>query len=786
MADQDLSKALLKWVQSFNTSPPATSLSSLRDGQILYQILRDIDPNYFVESLPTPETEKGNNWIPRWQNLKHIDRVVRAYVRDVCGVLDSSTAENTEGGQHVDLKSVAQSELGKGEKDTVNLLKGILRAAMYSPTANQRMGRVVVGLGPDVAKIIAATLAGMEESQDTEEDTVVEERQENKINDDVFGEDTLHMSKMESEAGGRDLGLQEEEKLIQAHRIVRQLEESNAKAATELEDLRKDKASLEEAFESFKYEMENSGQKKSENDAMRELRTQSDRDRDYIAELETEMENIRTAASSHERQLERLKADGDSKQKLKDDLQVVKAERDDLLNKTRANENLRKKIQTLQDQEKQSLSLRDDLRSAQEQLHTLDSLKQRCEALQKANTESMNIIANTEQEIFDQKTSRKRLEHEYKVLQQKWEIARERQVRDHETITDLESKLQALSAENDDSQGGLDDELSKVNHRPSASRQASISVPTADLTILEEKLRALTTRNNKLETDYLDILQDKLGLETTLHELRDPSKEPEENVPFLEQRKKLQAAQADLQKLRETMFATTAELASVKEKLLARADGLTNGDVAGLDKEGEYQALSRAYAELTKHAEDVEADLAEQKSLIRHALLSHAAVLLEPEDVRKRNEYEIVKRQMEEVHQAESNDVIDGFTTEVAGKIETGRQGALDAQKVSYSSNLLVKTLTNMSKQIEIHEATIAALKKQLADEQARPKSTAATGQADEKGLAALKRENALMTSAWYDLTSRLQSHNVSVGRRRDDPKSWLGKQRQLVGLGLR
>jgi len=102
------------------------------------------------------------------------------------------------------------------------------------------------------------------------------------------------------------------------------------------------------------------------------------------------------------------------------------------------------------------------------------------------------------------------------------------------------------------------------------------------------------------------------------------------------------------------------------------------------------------------------------------------------------------------------------------------------------SSNFLITISTNFSQQIETHEATIAALKKQLEDEQAKPKSTPAVGQGDEKNLAALKRENALMTSAWYDLTSRLQSNNVSVGRRREDPKSWLGKQRQLVGLGLR
>ena len=44
-----------------------------------------------------------------------------------------------------------------------------------------------------------------------------------------------------------------------------------------------------------------------------------------------------------------------------------------------------------------------------------------------------------------------------------------------------------------------------------------------------------------------------------------------------------------------------------------------------------------------------------------------------------------------------------------------------------------------------------------------------------------LTRENALMATAWYDLTSRLQSNHVVLQRRQDAPKSWLNKQRQLV-----
>jgi len=37
------------------------------------------------------------------------------------------------------------------------------------------------------------------------------------------------------------------------------------------------------------------------------------------------------------------------------------------------------------------------------------------------------------------------------------------------------------------------------------------------------------------------------------------------------------------------------------------------------------------------------------------------------------------------------------------------------------------------------------------------------------------------MATAWYDLSSRLQSNHVVLQRRQDVQRSWLGKQRQLV-----
>jgi protein HOOK3 len=52
---------------------------------------------------------------------------------------------------------------------------------------------------------------------------------------------------------------------------------------------------------------------------------------------------------------------------------------------------------------------------------------------------------------------------------------------------------------------------------------------------------------------------------------------------------------------------------------------------------------------------------------------------------------------------------------------------------------------------------------------------------ANEALIKSLMRENNLIATAWYDLTSRLQSNSVVLQRRQDAPRSWLNKQRQLV-----
>ncbi|KEQ98911.1 hypothetical protein AUEXF2481DRAFT_383868 [Aureobasidium subglaciale EXF-2481] len=717
MADSippELAAALLKWIQAFHTTRKVEGWEDLQDGQVLWDILQDIDPGYFQDDLPESLAKTQDHWIPRWQNLKHVNRLVTSYIRD-----SSGSIENPTGSHDPDLKAIA---MDASAKDTIMLLKTMLRAAMYSPESNQRMGRLIVGLGPEVAVIIAAAIKEMEDTDTLQTDVADRSEYETTPETSTPAEPLSEKPAVTKPATGRlsfgtsgqrDPELEQEEKLIQAYKAIKDLENNNAKAVTELEELRQDKEELQQAFDAFKYEVENQGRKAAENDDLKEMQLKTERDRDYIAELEAELETLRDKSQAQERQIERYKTDTDAKQKLRDDMQLLRAERDDLLQKTRMNENLKKKIQALQDQEKTSSILREDLRTANDRLQDLDRLKEQCAALQKANAENLKLIANGEQEIFDQKTTRKRIEHEFKVLTQKWEAAKERQVKDHESITELENKLQTLEiggSSTNVTSGGLDGELEaseKARAERAMARSQTDATPSADAAILQQKLDSITRRT------FLSW----------------------NNARSCRQRRP---------RFRKCVISNSARI--------PRCDA-------------EYQTLTDRYSELHKHSEGVEAELAEQRALLRHALLNAGQLLKESTESRNENEYKLLLQQLQTVRDAPDDDeLLESTAAQLADRMEQARYDTTAANKLA-----------------EDRATEIVTLKKQAGSGAA----TSASSNVPSAEYAALQRENKLMTSAWFDLSSRLQSNTVMLGRRKESPRSFLGKQRQLVTPGL-
>ena len=393
------------------------------------------------------------------------------------------------------------------------LAMSVLLVGFYSPSSNQRMVEAMSGLGQRTMSTIAVAIQEME--------SLDQRMAELGVDQELTAEpDTSDLKPPRGLSVERDPDLEREAQLIEANREIKQLNAKISTLTTDLERSRKRVSTLEEELVESRLMLDGRDRKELEDDDFEHMRSEVMRDRTYIAELESSLTSEKALVSSQERQLERLKADSDTKQDLRDELQLIKAERDELSQKAKANENLRKKIHTLQEQQKANESLRQDLQLAQEQLQQTESLRERCAALEKANKENVQTIANGEQSLFEEKGRRTRVEHENNVLLRQLEQARELQTRAEDWRKELEERVRELESSGHAARGGsLEDELDTEDATETSEeppRTLADSIVTSETIMLQQKVEILSSRLRSIEKQYLDLLQENLGLKSDI------------------------------------------------------------------------------------------------------------------------------------------------------------------------------------------------------------------------------------------------------------------------------
>ena len=532
----ELSACLLQWVKSFDSAGHAHSLAELNDGLTLWNILRQVDPDYFTGDLPEPGVTTSTDWTRKWQNLKHVEKQLATYYRDVC-----NEQEQVDAGSVPDLKAVAAEQ---SERDLQKLIMTIIRAAMASPESNQKMAQRLMSLGRENAMVIANELRSMEDVEYVDDSEPVSRDESAYQSEQETTEEPKTNGSKTGDAAYQDPLLEREEELLQAQAIIDRLQASQSSALQQLQELRQDKDRLQAAFDAYRSEIETKGRKTGGDDAYKKLQRQADNDRAYIDDLENQLQSSRNAIENYERQVQKQRDETDQSQKLRDDLQLLRADNDDLNQKIRANENLKKKIQTLQEQEKANASLREELKQANERLDELDRLKQIQAGLEKEIIEKKGLIRNQEYQITELTTTRKHAEYDARTLAQKLQEARDRHDRDHDAIEELRAKLRESNLD-DTTTTHDEDTLTESKAEASAEPERRVIVPTNDenkhlvekVAMLEEQLEsadarlrqaskrsaALEERNQSSETDaeaQRKVEQRVQEHESTIAELR--------------------------------------------------------------------------------------------------------------------------------------------------------------------------------------------------------------------------------------------------------------------------
>jgi protein HOOK3 len=366
----------------------------------------------------------------------------------------------------------------------------------------------------------------------------------------------------------RDPELEREERLIQILQEKKKLESRLEDALEELKESKERAETLQDDLEETKYNLDRRHARGDDSD-LAQLNKRADHDREIIAELETDLASARATIEQQEKHLKHLKSDEDSKQDLRDQVHLLSAERDDLQKKTKANENLKKKIQSLQEQESNTKSMRRELQAAQDQLQDYERVHDRCLALEKANEENAQTIANGEQEIFDQKQARKRLDHELKVYQQKFEQSRDLLNNAQETIRDLEEKLHSHGGDGDALEN-LDDELNEDrasgdDGRDEIKKPARMPTTSAETIVLHQNLEIAKAANSRLEQRCLDLLQENLGFKAVIDEAVESRSA--ELHPFQHQARRLEELAKALDDSKSSYIAASTMITDLKQRL---------------------------------------------------------------------------------------------------------------------------------------------------------------------------------------------------------------------------
>lgn len=441
----------------------------MTDGIILWEILQDVDPQHFLDELP--ERNPSDHWVTRWQNLKHLHKLLTSYIRsqnddEIPPGLDPSP----------DLKAIAEAN---SLKETNKLLKLILIAAISSPNAGTYV-TTLQGLNTSTQEVLKDII---QEAHNTQhEDSAVEDedndgtgkrdlavdpelRFEERVGKVLAENDKLASEKKEMEKALEDL-----------HNRLARLQENNDTLQTRL-------ASTEDRLVTLK-----SG-KGDGAFSTKALESKSRQQEELIANQEAKIASAQDEIDSLKMSLESMRIKTQRFQKLQDDYDEMKTERDQLTRKANAAEKYRQKLQASQDFEKENQALKIQVADLQQQLKEADSNQRRASERDVELEEYRRVLPRIEQDRHEIQSLKKQLEFNNHALTERLQSAEEQRDRDEALISELRERIRELEGSSSPSltpgnttptlRGTLQKDLEDIGTRETQLFVLPISIITA-------------------------------------------------------------------------------------------------------------------------------------------------------------------------------------------------------------------------------------------------------------------------------------------------------------------
>ncbi|KAL5689250.1 hypothetical protein EMGR_008902 [Emarellia grisea] len=861
-SEHTITQALLEWINSFSLGKTLRSTEELSDGTILWEILQDIDPQYFLNELP--ERNTSDHWVAKLANLKHVHKHLTGYLRMQTGNLPSGLDPSP------DLQAIAEKN---SVKETNKLLKLLLIAVIRSPNPERFVNQIQdLSLQAQEGLKIAIEESNGELIPSDVEDETTEDTKKQDLSVDLELQFEERVGKVIAENDRLTHEKKELEKALEdLHNRLARLQENNDTLQSRL-------ASTEDRLVTLKSGKGDIGV------SAKALESKTRQQEDLIASQEERIAAAQDEIDTLRMTVESLHVKNQRFQKLQDDYDELKTDRDQLARKANAAEKYRQKLQASQDFEKENQSLKNQIKDLQQQLKDADS-QQRWSAEREVELEEYRrVLPRIEQECSEIQNLKKQLEFNNHALTERLSSAEEQRERDDALISELRERIRELEG----SPGSP-----SLTPGAETPKRGTLQEDFEGIGIQESQLKA---ENDELRKD-VESLKEQPSVSWLEEELGkfaadDADDEPQigsqferfsENFSQIHRLAQANSSQGDeYWKLYEHYTQALGKLADAQDSLeitkRALTDAMAEGELliytayktsrqsayettvglAGKEKvdmihevkesnSAEVAKLRAEWDECQHRIHSLEAELDASQELVREvcaerdelrSLFDKKQAEIHAEDKEMSNE---MKRLLAELMAQENGDSADAsqksgpeLAKEVAELIEKYLEKLAKRAEVSKFTPLPSNGAgpTHSGKGISESSFTAAvntglrAQPRRVPDfdaectnreNPAKPlkrdyihhqnehikflqerikhfeEDNTADGVSRERELELQKiidnqaRELALISSAWYDLHSRLQSNNITVSRFRNGAnmselqKGWLGKQRSLL-----
>ncbi|KAI3558220.1 hypothetical protein CABS02_01367 [Colletotrichum abscissum] len=745
--------ALVQWANTFPLDGQADSISDFLDGHLLSNVLQALDPSF------DSNTTEGE----LYDVYKGIQRLV---YRECPGLIGQTKL--------ADIRPRAR----EAQPEAISKLLAVLFAVAMLGSNNERW---VTRITQDISdKTVLMQLQRVTQDMSTA------------IND-AEAADVEEISEIGNESHDVDLAMEADNIRLRSDldkkgKLLADMETRLGHLQESYDDLKEEVVRKGRELEAFHDAQDGAGK-----EVIRSLELKLREQDELIANQEAQAEDDRIAKERLTSEVSALKAKTQKLETLDDEVKELRFKNEELSRKANMVERYKQKLEAQSTLSKEMDNLLYEKEQMQRDLIEYEKVLKRNQALEQTNEQYASKLRDYELQYVELDAQRRALHDDTMQLIARLATLDAQRLSDEHLISELQEQINsgtpgALSPDAGTAGFSLEQELEGVSSAAPPNLNLEVSRLKAENNLLRNGMGS-GPENTRLRQELEEERRQRERIQGTYNDTFEKHQIAEAQISAL-----IESSGEKLVEIVDT--AMRLGVGKVLTQEFHHSEVLANLRIQLAQKAHELESERRKNSEIQAQLSDKDRELLSARTDLSAVAKDSVDALEELKSTDQlisgsiREELEAARQQLKNLGtdlEEQRSSLINALLEKdkLRKDLDEAKDGSSAepteaAQKLQEKVDKLRVRLKERQSQLEKSEQDKYDLQRKLKAAEGG-EAAAAQKAASDQIIKNLQRENALIATAWYDLTSRIQSNHVVLQRRSEAPKSWLGKQRQMV-----